>query len=213
MKHHEDPFFESVRNELYAMEVAPPAGVQAKVMSRVRSGRSAWLLNSVAALLICAAGVGVASWQHTQSSCDAKVSYTNKPSLDAALVTAQARIVDRENSIENDDAFAVDFAPNRLSSVARARSVQAAEPTQLAVLPAVVPVTPEPVCELPKAGEAELNLPKSAELEAAQTVAPAATPAAAPTLSAADILQQANDSSGEVIRMSVKLTVPVDDKE
>jgi hypothetical protein len=64
----------------------------------------------------------------------------------------------------------------------------------------------KPECDLPKLPETTAETAPKTDLNVANT-------AAAPSLSAADILKQANDSSDEVIRMSVKLTVPVDDKE
>lgn len=206
MKHHEDQFFESVRNELYAMEVTPPAAIQAKVMARVRPGRAPWLLNSVAALLVCAAGAGIAGWHYINASCTAEQSFLAKPKLDAALTTAQSRIVERENLLAEPDEEAQTVVA--LHSTPQAR--KSAQPTgQLSQLAAAVEVPMDngtPECDLPKLPEPTADSAPKTDLNVANGVA-------APSLSAAEILKHANDSSDEVIRMSVKLTVPVDDKD
>lgn len=205
MIHHEDPFFESVRNELYAMEVAPPDGIQAKVMARVQPTRSPWLLNSVAALLICAAGVGIASWHHTTANCTAKRSCDAQPTLDAALTTAQARIVERESALEE---FAAE-TPVTVSIKRRAitptviRQAMAAAPA--VELPTANPTAEQPACDLPKSTDANPANPIQQIIRDDQTASPA--------LNAADVLKQAENADGDVIRMSVKVTVPVDDKE
>ena len=205
MKHHEDPFFESVRNELYAMEVAPPAGIQGKVMARVQPARSPWLMNSVAALLICAAGVGIASWQHTTAECTAKRSYEAEPVLDAALSNAQARIVERESIAED-----IAQETRKQSSPQRMAIAPAARRQAMTVAPATEPgvaisAAEQPSCELPKSSGTSSSTPAQHITRDDQT--------ATQGLNAADILKQAENADGDVIRMSVKVTVPVDDKE
>ncbi|MGF1564362.1 MAG: hypothetical protein ACFCUH_03240 [Flavobacteriales bacterium] len=205
MKHHVDPFFESVRTELYAMEVVPPAGIQGKVMSRLQPARSPWLLNSVAALLICATGVGIASWQHTTGNSTAMRSYEAKPILDAALNTAQTRIVEREYTVEESSPLASVTASSRRVAISPARVRQAAVVAPAVELPQPNPTVEQPLSELPKAVAATAVNPVQQNTLDNQT--------APHELTAADILKQAENADNDVIRMSVKVTVPVDDKE
>lgn len=205
MKHHEDPFFDSVRNELYAMEVAPPAAVQAKVMSRVRSSRPVWVLNSLAAVVLCTAAIGAVSWNYYTADSDARKARVVEPQLDAALSTAQARIVEREEVIDAKPA-----APATVRELPRAPQAQISAPKALP--------KQEPVLELTEVAlrqGTDNDLPRCPELpETVATELPLeSTLPAATAMSAADILKQAQSQNDSVIRMSVKVTIPVNGKE
>lgn len=224
MERHEDPFFESVRTELYGMEVTPPQAAYTGI--RKKMGRSVFSGLNVAAVLV-ASGLITATLIgiHLNDAEQADLAVTSNSALDVALTASHQRIVERDLSNKerargDEEVFEAPFkapAPLHVATTApkefHVRNADTQNVTELTV---------ESIEEQSMADEVEVD--REALHTCSETAAPKVSTAPelqsfpkswhtmSSTLDAEHILNQL-ESNSEVIRMSIEVKVPVDDKD
>lgn len=221
VERHDDPFFESVRNELYSHKVTPPANAYGAIRQQL-GGNSA--LFSLSAALVFVLGVSLVAYFAYSASDEAVADsvHIEAPSLDATLATSQLRIEEREQALK--PKMQILDLSELISRVSSARQGESTN-TALAVVDEMIDDGNETVLTDVEVVEtdAEVNDALSTEelsapdnVDAAQnskaTVVMPADWASRSGVNPNDILQQL-DNDSDVIRMSIPVKVAVEDKD
>lgn len=216
---HSDPFFESVRNELYNLEVAPPQSAYSGMRKKMNSTSGWFSMNALAAALILGAMVAGTLYLTDEGQAEALSVQSNAPQLDAVLSTGQSRLQDRDQLLDRKAETKMLREAASQSTPTTASAVLAASETKprAAVnrsIPTTSPleVTPEPT-ELhgePKEEirEADLNLPAAEQ----PALLPNNWSEQVGTVNPSEIMQQVSDGS-DVIHLSIPVKVSVEDKD
>lgn len=218
---HSDPFFESVRNELYHLEVAPPESAYVGMRKRMSSKTGWFSMNTLAAAVILGAMVAGTLLLTNEDHAQAEAALIKDSSLDAAMNTAQSRLQDRDQMLDRqtvkDDEqnrplqqTSVAATSNRLKDL----KVQSKEKDQHTL--ETLPTAEAEAVVTNHAAENSLNETSQAEIhtqaEQQQTAWPVNWSDQLGTVNPQEILQQVNDAN-DVIHLSIPVRVSVEDKD
>ncbi len=221
VERHDDPFFESVRNELYSHEVTPPANAYGAIRQQL-GGNSA--LFSLSAALVFVLGVSLAVYFAYSASDEAMAESARieASSLDATLSTSQLRIEEREQALKPElQILDLSDLITRATSARQGESTNAAPAkvdgpntvgNETAVIAEEIVETKAEVVEAPVTEEMHTPDHVDAQQSSTSTVAMPADWASRSGVNPNDILQQL-DTDSDVIRMSIPVKVAVEDKD
>ncbi len=217
---HDDRFFEAVKNELYAMEVAPPPGVYGKVVSQLGRSSRWFSLNAAALLLVGSLVAGVIAFNVNNETAEAQLATTVQTDLNATLPTTQSRILNEEFIAKYQCASEATAPQVRLAAI---QNTGAVDKVAVIATPETITADIEGLEGSTHAANDEQETPAVEEQQADasdevrqtnphQHALPVDWQLQTGKLSAEEILNQLSNESHE-IKISVPVTIQVEDKE
>jgi hypothetical protein len=218
MERHSDPFFESVRSELYTMEVAPPEHTFGAIQKRI-NGKSGYAFNTMVAVLLIGAILAGTWFMTNEEQAEATAFNTPEITLDAALSTGNQRIQERDQVMDRET-----YSQSKVNQFSTPATAISYTSSTQEIVPHEVRASTESVESIEQSDYNAATSEESFKSEASKTadVNDDAKSAAVTmpgnwtnnvgNVNASEILDQAG-SEQEVIRISIPVKVQVEDKD
>lgn len=218
MERHSDPFFESVRSELYPMEVAPPEHAFGAIQKRI-NGKSGYAFNTMVAVLLIGAILAGTWFMTNEEQAEATAFSTPTITLDAVLIIGNQRIQERDQVMDRET-----YTQSKVNPLSTRTAVTNSTSPAQETVAAEVHASAEPVevieqaefnavsCEDPLKNETSKKADVHEGTKSEAVTMPENWTNNVGNVNAGEILDQAG-SEQEVIRISVPVKVQVEGKD